>query len=481
MSGLTLHSATGTTEATTRRATRHGRDHLVVPVVAALGDSVVSPLGARPGRSREFIPATALANAARSWNGRPVVMDHPKHEGAPLSALDPTIDDQFTYGTVYNARYEDGRLRADLWLDLERAPAVGATPIIDAINGGGTVEVSVGALVLTSETPGTSPTGVSYDYAWVVADGDHIATLPPGVAGACSVSMGCGAPRVYQGADMPNDQPTLDTHGRKLTPWQRLRRMFNDMAELHTAFKDDIEKADPVDDDNPQSTTVTPVDAPPTLVANTATEVTVTPVATVTGGDDRQGDPMCQIDDLAGRLIANERAPFKEEQRANLTAMGADTLTSLLSLYESNPSPGPTSPSGPSTPSGPSAPSNPGGDNPSPSPGPQNPPTPSPAVLSAFSEADVLAQFPEIRAAVDAHKAHIAGLTNQLVNAITPACNGAFTEAQLRAKPIAELQALGRALRIDEPVDHSLRGLAAYPQVSDERDIPDSYGLNKVQ
>jgi hypothetical protein len=233
-----LRSLAGRMDGTVRRATLNGREHVVVPIVAMIGDAVIRPMNSR---GPEYIPADVLSSICASWNGRDVVMapdvGHPTLNGSPISANSPDVADRHCYGRVYNARYEDNRFRADMWLDPIRAAAVGphAVDVIDRALAGLPVEVSIGATAYERAEPGTSPSGVAYDYRWVHAESDHLATLPRGLAGACSVEMGCGGPRyLSNGKESPMPDLTIPVNVNvELTGGvPLLSRLFRGAADL---------------------------------------------------------------------------------------------------------------------------------------------------------------------------------------------------------------------------------------------------------
>lgn len=177
--------------ATIRRAQYAGVECLVVPVVALLGDSVVRPMGSL---GPELVPASLLASIPPEiWNGRPLVCDHPGLN----SANDPATLAAMSFGQVFNAEFRNNALQMEMWIDPTRAAKVGpdAQDIVERCLAGGVVEVSVGAFVAVVERAGVTAAGVPYEYVWVDLYSDHLAALPRDMVGACSIEMGCGAPR----------------------------------------------------------------------------------------------------------------------------------------------------------------------------------------------------------------------------------------------------------------------------------------------
>lgn len=182
--------AAGTGAALTRTATVAGREYLIVPCVAVVGDIVWTPMGAE---GPEFLPAYVLAANVEQWNGRPLLIDHP---AALVPATDnPTILAAQAVGTVQAARFEDGRLKVEAWVDTARAESlsVASRAILAALRRGDPVEVSIGAMISARREHGTH-NGRAYVAVWESITADHLAALSTG-PGACSVDAGCGMPR----------------------------------------------------------------------------------------------------------------------------------------------------------------------------------------------------------------------------------------------------------------------------------------------
>lgn len=175
-----------------RTASFMNQDHLVVPVIA-LVEGVLHAVNAP---APELVMEEEFARAYKGWNGRPVMLDHPQTEDGHVSANSPSILEEFGLGTVFNSHVEDKKLKMEAWINLARASKVdGATEILAAMQAGKTIEVSVGVFVQNEEEHGVF-NGKEYDMVWHDLVPDHLAILPLGAKGACSVEMGCGAPRV---------------------------------------------------------------------------------------------------------------------------------------------------------------------------------------------------------------------------------------------------------------------------------------------
>jgi hypothetical protein len=174
-----------------------GRPHLVVPVVAMVGGTVVRGLNSK---GYEYVPPDVLAAFPQGLDGRPVVPVHPSNGRG--DANNPRAQDSLRFGVTFNSRFDpaDLSLKADAWLDVNRAVSLGSqtSSVLARCNAGDTVEISLGAWIVIDEERGVSPGGLPYSYVWkYVISHDHLAVGLGGDVGACSVDMGCGANR-YQ-------------------------------------------------------------------------------------------------------------------------------------------------------------------------------------------------------------------------------------------------------------------------------------------
>jgi hypothetical protein len=172
-----------------RMDTFQGRSHLVVPVTALM-EGVIWPANAE---TPEYVPASELS--ALGWDGRPVMHGHPIERGALVPADAPTTLDGGALGAVFNAAVRNGHLEMEAWIDPVRASRVsGADRTLARLSAGETVEVSVGVFVEPESRSGEHG-GKRYASVWRGIVPDHLAFLPEGQVGACSVAMGCGAQR----------------------------------------------------------------------------------------------------------------------------------------------------------------------------------------------------------------------------------------------------------------------------------------------
>ena len=183
----------------TRIETHLGREYLVAPVIMLVEGVLQGANAAEP----EYCSAEAMSNLAIQWNGRPIVMNHPKVNGSFVSANYPQVLADWQFGFVFNTEYveADGgnKLRAEAWIDTARALELGGDfqDAVDRINAGEIVEVSTGLFCDVIPSKGKF-NSTSYSGVWTNVVSDHLAILSAGIIGACSVAGGCGIPRLNE-------------------------------------------------------------------------------------------------------------------------------------------------------------------------------------------------------------------------------------------------------------------------------------------
>lgn len=176
-----------------------GRDHLVVPIVAMVGNSVVNP---STSEFSEFVPSEALRMSAPFWSGKPVYCDHPGDK-MELGNSKKLLEEE-CIGIILYPKFEGGNLKLQAWLNIERceeladAGNAGPLSVLNKCRAGEMGEISMGSGVTTSNESGVTELGVKYDVTWNVGGvmPDHLAMLPEGVTGACSIAGGCGSVRM---------------------------------------------------------------------------------------------------------------------------------------------------------------------------------------------------------------------------------------------------------------------------------------------
>lgn len=172
--------------------------YVICPVISKLGDNVEWPINAP---TPELIPSSVLALSTSDRNNRPVTLGHPRDEyGNYISANSPEILEKLCFGFTFGAKFEDGRVKQEMWLDPIRAAKVGpdASRVIERLQLGEMVEVSEGDYIL-SEIEEGEWNGKKYGARWIACWADHLAALREGEIGACSIEDGCGALRASAG------------------------------------------------------------------------------------------------------------------------------------------------------------------------------------------------------------------------------------------------------------------------------------------
>lgn len=201
-----------------RMGSYQGREHIIVPVIAAVGNIAIRAMGSEG--NYELVPLEELAKSVAAWSGRPVVFTHPVGDDGSLhTANSPEVLERLGLGYLFNVRLEDGKLKGDAYIDPERVAAVGAgaQAVLDRILAREMIEVSVGCRVATREINGTDSNGHPYTRAWVNISPDHLAFLAVGDLGACSNAAGCGAPRSALRAAINKEIPTMNLLQRFLS------------------------------------------------------------------------------------------------------------------------------------------------------------------------------------------------------------------------------------------------------------------------
>lgn len=177
-----------------------GVSHLVIPVIALLGDIAIYPMGAE---CYELVPEIVLNSAPMSWNGHPILADHPND--GESGACTPEILSRDQFGIIFNSHYDDDShsLQMEAWLNPERAMQVGqdAIDVFDRCAAGDVLEISVGAYIRLIQSHGVARNGREYDLAWTLIHPDHLAIGLGGKEGACSNQEGCGTNRSLVNAD----------------------------------------------------------------------------------------------------------------------------------------------------------------------------------------------------------------------------------------------------------------------------------------
>lgn len=162
----------------------NGKEQIVVPVVMMVE-------GVHNGsRGPIYHDPEELGKIEESWNGIPVTISHPKDENNNfISANSPNVLESYAVGSIFNTHLEDGKLKAEAWLDVQRLAAI-SPETLEKVQKGEIIEVSVGIFSDEVEAEGDW-NGEHYIAVARNYRPDHLALLP-GEVGACSIADGCG-------------------------------------------------------------------------------------------------------------------------------------------------------------------------------------------------------------------------------------------------------------------------------------------------
>lgn len=298
-----------------RVAQLYGEEHTVLPCVA-LCEGVLWPANAS---APELALAEEFGRFPEGWNGRPVVYNHPMVNDVAVSASSPEVLELNAFGQLFNTRLEDGKLKTEIWINNARVADMSdeAQAVIAGLQDGtGSGEVSTGLFTMTEQVTGEYD-GQEFKGIWRNIVPDHLAVLPEGIRGACSVDDGCGAPRtnemkpVMRAAQMHTDS-TITTDATS-TPCG-----CDDVTDEEKGFLQKVLESFrglKTQDSTESETEVVqePVDEPTTNIQENAMN-----------------------EELVNGLIANERTQFTEEHREWLSSLDEAQLSLLVPAVNSS-------------------------------------------------------------------------------------------------------------------------------------------------
>lgn len=176
-----------------RRERLDGRDYLVAPL------TMIVPGVLSGSRGPILYQLDDIKASADSWNGMPIVVNHPaKPDGTPLSARSPKVFQDWGIGLIYEAKVVENRLTAEGWFDVEKTRKVNPR-VLNALQNNQKIELSTGLNLDQEEANGVwnDANGNSVAYTSVARRyrPDHLAILPD-QPGACSLRDGCGVNNV---------------------------------------------------------------------------------------------------------------------------------------------------------------------------------------------------------------------------------------------------------------------------------------------
>jgi hypothetical protein len=184
-----IQNITANISAPIRHDTMEGRNYLVAPMIMLTE-------GVHAGSNGPLLyPKEELSKTPVVWNHKPVVVYHPTMNGQGVSACDPDVITNRKVGVIMNARFDNGKLHAEAWLEKDRADKVDGR-IMKAIEANTVMELSTG-LFTDNESSDGEWNGKKYVAIARNYRPDHLALLPD-KKGACSIEDGAGFLRLNE-------------------------------------------------------------------------------------------------------------------------------------------------------------------------------------------------------------------------------------------------------------------------------------------
>jgi len=169
----------------TRIELLENKRHLVVPVIMMKEGVFSGSGGPMLYLNEEISPNPAI------WNGVPVPIFHPEKAGNYVSANSPDMLELFNAGRLFNATFEEGKLKAEAWLDMDKTEAV-YPGFLTMVQNGEQIDISTAMHTGSDEmVSGTWTDGKHYNGIVRDIKPDHLALLP-GQAGAFGWEDGMG-------------------------------------------------------------------------------------------------------------------------------------------------------------------------------------------------------------------------------------------------------------------------------------------------
>jgi len=159
----------------------NGADHYVFPAVIAKTGVM----------NNVFYSADVLNNTHDLWNGVKVTLRHPQFNGNNTSINSADISGKFSIGEIYNVKFEDDKLKGDIYINEASIEDKQASYLLDWLNEGKNIDVSTGLDKVSLTNQEGEHDGKKYNAILNSFKADHVAILPD-EKGACSAADGCG-------------------------------------------------------------------------------------------------------------------------------------------------------------------------------------------------------------------------------------------------------------------------------------------------
>ena len=339
-----------------------GREYLVLPAVL-LTEGVHNGL---------YYPPEEISKFPGAWNNRPIPIQHPQENGSAISCNSPQVLCDCV-GMVFNTKYQDGKLKGELWVDKIKLQEKDRTTFLQLLSGN-PIDISTGLwsdeINIMGDWNGESYTAIVQNIR-----PDHVALLP-GQVGACSWKDGCGAPRInMEEVVEEKEKEVTETEPMAESFWARFKSLFVTNKKSHEDIAFDLKAlvsvpeghhayvASVYDDhfiyttesgngnDSPKTFqqnyvvnegVVSLVGDPMDLVAqfvpvsntNEKTDCTCDRHQSSEGDEELNINKENEMSELVDKLISDERNQFSDEDREWLKTLDQDKLEKFTLLEE---------------------------------------------------------------------------------------------------------------------------------------------------
>lgn len=171
-----------------RYATKDGRKYLIAPLTLIVPGVLAGSQGPLLYEPKD------IARNFKEWHGMPLTHFHPtSNDGRHLSANSPEVLGKQGLGYFYDpAITKEGVLKGNAWFDVEHTKRVNQR-LYNDLKSGKKIEISSGLYTDNEQAPlGSHYKGKPYTHVARNFRPDHVAILPEGQVGACSIRDGCG-------------------------------------------------------------------------------------------------------------------------------------------------------------------------------------------------------------------------------------------------------------------------------------------------
>ena len=212
-----------------RSETYENRSYIVVPVVMMVE-------GVHNGSQGPLLHlAKDLGRFPESWDGIPVMIQHPTVDDENVSANSPNILAANKVGRVFNTHMDGDKLKAEVWLDEKRLQEVSEIAL-QAIREQKELQVSIGVFTEDENVPGEWH-GESYESIARNHRPDHLALLPGGT-GACSWTDGCGIRINKKGG---NDVKKTELDLRQVTMYSSQNTIVDHITDNENGYREKLQ------------------------------------------------------------------------------------------------------------------------------------------------------------------------------------------------------------------------------------------------